>query len=46
MGLLSIVLYIFGVFAMLNTLGQINIEMKKAIFKHYNVPLKDENGKQ
>lgn len=42
-GLFGIVFYIFVVLCVLNTMGQINLEVKKAIYKYYNVPLKDEN---
>ena len=41
-GLFAIVLYLFGVFACLSALGQIDVEVKKAIYKHYDVPLEDK----
>lgn len=43
MGLFCIALYVFGVLAMLNGLGQVNRYIKQEIYKHYNVELPKEN---
>ncbi len=47
-GLFGIVFYIFVVLCVLNTMGQINRETKKIIYKYYGVELpKDgQSGKQ
>lgn len=45
LGLLLIALYFFVVLSCLDSLGRLDLEIKKMVYKHYNIPLPSKDEK-